>query len=211
MASAEPGFSLTAASDDRFRGRSISGERPVATALASYDDVRGPYAGVSVTAVATRDEGVQPLRSVQYLGYAKRLHSGLTLDAGVVSRLYTRQFTGGYADVFVEAYVGVIGRRVSGRLYLSPDFDGRGGNSAYAEVEALLFERGRWSMSGHLGLLAPPREPGQRRALKELDWRPGATRTFGRLGVSLQWVGSGPDDDTRRWQSGAVLSATRSF
>lgn len=183
----------------------------MATALASYDDVNGPYAGVSITVVATRDDGLRPLRSVQYLGYAHRLASGPTLDAGVTNRVYTRYFTGEYARRFVEGYVGVIGRRVSAHLYLSPDYDGTGGNSAYAEADALLVERSRWSLSGHLGVLAPPREPDRRSAPKELDWRLGVTRSFDRLGVSLQWVGSGPDHDTRRWQSGLLLSATRSF
>lgn len=189
----------------------MSDERPVATASASYDDVRGPYAGVSVTAVATKDDGVQPFRSVQYVGYAHRLRSGLTLDAGVTNRIYTRYFTGEYARRFLEGYVGVIGRKVSAHLYLSPDYDGFGGDSAYIEANALLWERGRWSLVGHAGLLAPSREPDQRRALKEVDWRLGLNHNFGRLQVSAQWLGSGPDHETRRWQSGVVMGAVRSF
>jgi uncharacterized protein (TIGR02001 family) len=210
-ANAEPGFSLSVATDDRFRGRTTSGERPVATGLVSYDDVRGPYVGVAFTALATKDDGIQPLRSVQYIGYAHRVKSGLTFDIGVTNRMYSKYFTGEYARRFTEGYVGVIGRRVSAHVYLSPDYDGHGGNSAYAEVSALLLERGRWSLSSHVGILAPPREPDQRSAKKELDWRLGATRRFDRLAVSLQWVGSGPDHETRRWQSGVLLSASRNF
>lgn len=210
-ACAEPGFSLSVASDDRFRGQSISDERPVATLSASYDDVSGLYGGISGTIVATRHDGVQALRSVQYLGYARRIGSGLTIDAGVTNRIYSRYFTGEYGRHLFEGYVGVVGRRVSAHLYLSPDYDGYGGDSAYAEINALLLERGHWSLSGHVGGLAPPREPYYKSAQKELDWRLGATRSFGRLGVSVQWVGNGPDLYTRRWQSGLVLSATRSF
>lgn len=161
--------------------------------------------------VATADDGLQPLRSVQYAGYARRLSASLTLDVGVTNRVYSRYFTGEYGDMLFEGYVGVVGRRVSAHVYVSPDFDGLGGDSLYGEIDALLIQRGRWSLSGHIGGLIPPREPGETSAGKVLDWRLSATRTFGRLGVSLQWVGSGPDHTTSRWQSGAVLSATRSF
>ena len=210
-ASAEPGISLSVASDDRFRGRSISGERPIATVQISYDDVRGPYAGISGTVVATAHDGLQPIRSVQYLGYAHRIGHGLTLDAGITNRVYTRYFTGEYGRVLTEGYVGIVGRRVSAHVYVTPDYDGLGGDAVYGEVNALLLERGRWSLSGHLGAQVVPPEPGIPPLTTELDWRLAATRSFGRLGVSLQWVGNGPDHGTKKWQSGAVLSATRSF
>src|SRR4051794_5596576 len=46
---AETAFSASVASDDRFRGDSASGNRPVGTVSIGYDDVRGPYAGASLT------------------------------------------------------------------------------------------------------------------------------------------------------------------
>src|SRR3954447_10821997 len=67
-ARAEVAFSGLIASDDRYRGESTSGHRPVATFPASYDDASGFYLGASFTAVAARD-GIEPLRSVQYAGY----------------------------------------------------------------------------------------------------------------------------------------------
>lgn len=207
---AEPGFELSIASDDRFRGISVSGERPVATGLISYDDSSGFYAGISGTVVATRDEGLRPLRSTQYVGYAHRVDGSVAIDVGVTNRLYSRYFTGEYADRFTELYVGLVGRRISSHLYLSPDYDGNGGRSAYLEVNAQVLERGDWSLGTHVGILAPPREPG-RSWRPEVDWRVGAIRRFGRLAVGLQWVGSGPNHDTGRWQQGVVLSARRSF
>lgn len=161
--------------------------------------------------MATAHDGVQPLRSIQYIGYARRIGHGLTLDIGVTNRVYSKYFTGEYGSHLFEGYVGLVGRRVSAHVYVSPDYDGLGGDSIYGEVNALLFQRGRWSLSGHVGGLLPPREPYYTSAQKELDWRLSATRTFGRLGVSVQWVGNGPDLYTKRWQSGAVVSATRSF
>src|SRR5437763_6883854 len=61
-AHAEVAFSGTIASDDRFRGETTSGHRPVASVSAAYDDFRGFYLGISFTAVAARD-GIELLRS----------------------------------------------------------------------------------------------------------------------------------------------------
>lgn len=210
-AAAEIAYDLSVASEDRFRGRPISGERPVATVQIAYDDASGVYAGLSGTLVATPADGIQPIRSVQFAGYAHRTRSGLVVDLGVTNRVYTRYFTGEYGRVFTEAYAGLVGRRMSARVYVSPDYDGNGGESGYGEVDAMVFERGRLSASAHIGLLLPPPEFPQRRILPEFDWRLGATRTFGRLAVSAQWLGSGPDHDTRRWQQGLVLGARRVF
>src|SRR4051812_13205191 len=50
-ARAELAFSGTIASEDRFRGDSTSGHRPVATLTGAYDDPSGFYLGISFTAV----------------------------------------------------------------------------------------------------------------------------------------------------------------
>src|SRR5689334_7463454 len=84
-AHAQLSFSGSVSSDDRFRGDSTSGNRPVATFSIAYDDLRGPYAGISFTAVAR--EGIEPLRSIQYVGFAKRLKSGVSLDMGASHRI----------------------------------------------------------------------------------------------------------------------------
>src|SRR6476469_4008897 len=93
-ARAELAFSGTIASDDRFRGDSTSGNRPVATLSGAYDDPSGFYLGVSVTAVAAGDYGIKPLRSIQYGGYAKRLKSGLSLDFGITHRISSHYHSG---------------------------------------------------------------------------------------------------------------------
>src|SRR3954452_24244533 len=126
---AELAYSGSIASDDRYRGDSTSGQRPVASVAIAFDDFHGPYAGISFTAVAARGEGIEPLRSIQYAGYAKRLKSGLSLDVGVTHRVYSHYYTGEYGRDFSEAYVGIVGRRLSSHLFFSPDYDGYGGAS----------------------------------------------------------------------------------
>ena len=176
--------------------------------------MRGPYVGASVTLGPTRRDGPRLLRSVQYLGYAHRLRSGISLDAGVINRIYSGYATVEYARRFAELYVGVVARRASARLSYSPNYDGHAHSATYAEADALLFDRGAWSLTAHVGVLAPPsytlhyyRRP-QR---LELDGRLGVTRRFGRLGVSATLVGGGPDEENRRIQGSIVLAATRHF
>jgi hypothetical protein len=177
----------------------------------AYDDVRGPYAGASFTIVATRDVGLQPLRSIQFVGYAKRLKSGLSLDVGVTNRIYSHYFTGEYGRRFAEAYVGVVGRKLSSHLFYSPDYDGHGGDSLYGEVDGLLLDRGDWSISGHVGALRPPREPPTESRSLELDGRIGVTRRFGRTALSLNWVGATSAKDSGHARGTALLSLSHSF
>jgi uncharacterized protein (TIGR02001 family) len=209
-ARAEPAFSGTIASDDRYRGDSTSGNRPVATFSIAYDDAHGPYLGISLTAVAT-GEGIEPLRSIQYFGYAQRLKSGVSLDVGVSHWISSHYDTGAYGRDFTEAYVGIVGRRMSSHIFFSPDYDGHGGASVYAEVNDLLLDRGNWSLTGHVGALAPPREPVERRRRLEVDGRLGPTRRFGRTALSLTLVGATPSQDTDRWRRAVLVSLTHSF
>ena len=210
-ARAELAFSGAIASDDRFRGDSTSGNRPVATLTGAYDDASGFYLGISVTAVAAGDYGIKPLRSTQYGGYAKRLKSGLTLDFGITHRISSRYYTGEYARDLTEAYVGIVGRRLSSHIFVSPDYDGHGGASAYAEVDAVLVDRGNWSVSSHVGVLAPPREQARTSREVEVDGRLGATRRFGRTAISLNWIAATPANDSRRWRSTVLASISHSF
>jgi uncharacterized protein (TIGR02001 family) len=205
----EAAFSASVATDDRFRGDSTSDHRPVASVSVAYDDIHGPYFGISLTGVATRDDGVQPLNSIQYVGYAKRLKSGLSLDVGITHRIYSHYYAGEYGKRFTEAYVGVIGRRLSSHIFYSPDYDGYGGASVYAEVDALLLDSGNWSVAGHVGALAPLSASRWRSA--EGDWRVGATRRFGRTAVSLNWVGATPARYGDRRRGTVLLSASHSF
>jgi uncharacterized protein (TIGR02001 family) len=208
-ARAQLAFSGTIASDDRYRGDSISGDRPVATFSIAYDDVHGPYAGISLTAVAAED-GIEPLRSVQYVGYARRLKSGVSLDIGVSHWTTSHYYTGEYGRDFTEAYVGIVGRRLSTHIFFSPNYDGRGG-SIYAEVNDLLLDRGNWSLTGHVGALAPPKEVAEPGRSLRIDGRLAATRRFGTTALSLALVGATPREDSNRWPRTILVSLTHSF
>lgn len=208
---AEPGYSLTVSSDDRFRGQSTSDKLPVATGTISYDDAHGPYGGISLTGGSTRDDGLRLLRSVQYVGYAHRLASGISLDAGISHRVYSRRATVEYARRFIQYYAGVVGRRWSSRVFFSPNYDGQARSATYAELDALLLSRGDWSLTSHVGVLAPPADAGRPPRRIEVDWRLGVARRLGRLALSATAVAGGPDDEDRRFRGTVVFAASRSF
>src|SRR3954452_6264855 len=103
-------------SDDRYRGVSVSDGRPVGTLDVSYDASSGLYVNLSGSIVATRDEGLKPLSAVFNAGYAKRLRWGLTPDFGLTHSRYSH-----YSGLFsgydlTEAYAGLAGKNVGGRL-----------------------------------------------------------------------------------------------
>ena len=216
-AAADVGGSLVIASDDRFRGASISDGRPVATVAMSLDAPSGLYGGVSVTAGGIHDEGVRLLRSVQYVGYARRVAPSVSVDVGAVRRAYDRYATVEYGRSFTELYAGLVGRRVSAHLFYAANYDGWGHDASYVQVEGTLVERGRVTLSGHVGGLRPPRIEGFGRSIT-LDWRLGATwRPDQVAAVSLTWIGAGQgydrySEDRRTGRRGAlILSVSRAF
>lgn len=200
---------ITLASDQWFRGHSITEERPTATIGVAYDDRSGAYLGFSADLVASRDEGIEPLLATQYAGYARRL-GGVTADAGVVNRVYSRYYDAGARSSYVEGYVGLTTRRMAARLFWAPRYYGRPGSAVYGQVEALIVERPDWSLSGQVGALAPS---GARRGTHHLavDGRLTVTRRLGRLGASLSAVGGGRDNRGEAPRGTVILALSRSF
>lgn len=207
-AHAEIGASLTLQSDDRFRGSSISGGRPAATANLSYDDVAGPYLGASVTLAAAHDRAARFSSTTQYAGYALRLSSGVALDAGIVNRIYSRRFDVEYDHRFSELYLGLVGRRGAARLSFAPM---SGGNTIYAEGDTTLIDRTRWSLGAHLGLLFPHYRGWRTDPPAQLDWRLMLATHLGRFAVAAGYLGAAHRREGPHDHDGAVLSATWNF
>ena len=195
QAKAEIGASLSVLSDDRYRGRSLSDERPVATFDLSYDHRSGAYAGISLTGVATSASGVQFLALREYVGFSHQLRPGLTADIGISDKNYTRYSS--YADSYryTEFYVGLQSKHVLSRLYISPSYLDHGA-TAYGELEAIAQPWLKWRLNGHVGLLAslgpgPLGDP----APTQYDWRVGIGRRIRAIDLSLTLTGAGPKAD----------------
>ncbi|UGQ46917.1 TorF family putative porin [Massilia endophytica] len=135
-----------------YRGVSLSGDKAVPRLSLNYDGAAGWYAGGQV--IGGQMGGV-PHRSAQwtgYAGYARRLDSGLSWEAGV-SRYAFPQAPSWHFD---EVFAGIALDGLAARLNYSPDYLGLGVRTLYAECQgsAQLIEGlgGFWHL-GYLGSL----------------------------------------------------------
>jgi len=215
-ARAQVGVSISALSNDTFRGRSLSAGQPVASFNLSYDDPSGLYGGGSVTGVETTDDGPQLLGYQEYLGYARRLDAGPTLDMGVVNTNYTSRFSGGYNANYTELYAGIITNHFSSHLYYSPDYFRAGLSTLYGEVDGVVNPFGNWRFTAHAGLLqqisgAQRLGPGRTFA----DWRLGVAEKVGPFDLQVAWTGAGPGQDSyggqKRGHDALVFGVSYSF
>lgn len=194
-ARAELGGEGAIASNDIFRGRSISAGRPVARMAVSYDDLAGPYIGGSASLIGRG--GAAHLLAVQaFGGVAIRVRPELTLDFGAIHTDYTRYWSGGRRAHYTEFYAGLAGRRLSARGYVSPDYLRSGWKTFYGEVNAVIVADGNWEASAHGGVLlwiAGGRPTGANFAY--YDWRIEAARRIGPVRISVGWAAGGPQRD----------------
>lgn len=187
--------SLTLASDERWRGRSLSGGQPAATATLSYDAPSGFYADAAASG-ALIDEGVHLIGLAADAGYAWRLPSGVSLDLGLTHRQFTRYFSGGRSVGYSEVYAGVNGRSLSASVRYSPNYFRRGSDALYGSIDGVLRPAPGWRLIGHAGTLAyldGPPVPQLRKA--QYDYSLGVARQQGAVDLRLTWSNGGPDPD----------------
>ena len=216
---AQLGGSVSLQSDYRFRGLSLSDEKPSARLTLSLDDASGWYAGASVAGV--RAEGERRAQLLLYGGRAARLGNGLTWDAGATS-----VHVAGSADTdYAELYAGLVGDRWTARVHFSPEYYGRSERTLYAEANAAQPLTSRWRLFGHAGALvrldgAGPAGGRQVRA----DVRAGVAAGVDAWDVQLAWVavqsdnsagyygyGYGSGSSAARDRSAVVLGVSFAF
>jgi uncharacterized protein (TIGR02001 family) len=189
-AAAQLGGSVSLFSQARLRGQPISDHRPVAELELVHDSASGFYLGGSAALVADRTNGLQPFAFKQYAGFAHRLSPGATLDLGVVHNGYTEYsgIIGGGS--YTEAYIGIIGRNLSGRVFISPGYFRKDQATLYMEVDGHLDLARNWVIVSHLGRLTylnddrPAGSPGG-----VTDWRLGLRRHMGSVDLEAAWTG----------------------
>lgn len=201
--------------DERFRGRSVSQERPTANLDLSYDGPAGLYAGLAGAGVASAHDGPQFLSVREYAGFARRLSGGPTLDLGLTHAHYSEYYGGRDGTEYTEAYVGLIARRATARLYYSPSYFSGHDKSLYGEIETAIHPAPKWRVSAHAGVLT--RLQGDSPAgvqPTQFDWRLGLTRAVRSFEVELAWSGAGPDKPPYardQGRSGLALALRRDF
>lgn len=191
-ARAEIGATLTVASQERFRGYSVSDGYPATTLSLSYDDAAGPYAEGSVMIAGNPSDGIERTRFEANAGYALRLRNGPTLDAGIVHAEYTGYRIYGEQAVFTEVYAGVITDHLSVHAHYSPNYFQHGISTLYGDVEGTTELAPHLRLAGHYGMLFQLDGKHEQAGTTTEDWRIGLSTDVKRLNFGLA-LASGSD------------------
>jgi uncharacterized protein (TIGR02001 family) len=194
-ARAEVGATVSAFSDLRFRGISLSEGRPVGIFDFAYDSSSGFYADAAASGVLRSGGEPEPLGIQLSAGYARRLKSGTTIDFGMTQSSYTRYSNGQRNRAYTEVYAGLARGDFSSRVFLSPHYSVAGRWTAYGEVNGDFSLATDWSLNTHVGTLMPLRTPTGQNYRVDFDWSIGVTRTFGPVSLHVAWSDGGPGKD----------------
>jgi hypothetical protein len=173
---------VSAYTDQRFRGYSLSDGRPVGILDLSYDGPSGIYAAASGSIVAARDDGLKGLGVSVNAGYASRIRTGLTLDFGAVHSAYSH-YSGLVGDrSYTEFYAGLAAKFLGARLSVSPNYIGPAHWTIHGEINGHVDLTRRLLLDGSLGILAPMGSRGyQNGAHPQWDARLGIAQRVGPL------------------------------
>jgi uncharacterized protein (TIGR02001 family) len=215
-AKAQVGASVTLQSDYRYRGRSISDQRPALSLSLSYDHKSGAYLGGTLTAGETRYDGVRALRYVAYAGYALRPTAGPGFDFGVsryhVADYRVRKRTAEYNEI----YGGLLTDHFSFRLNYAPNYYQSGLKTVYADISGTVRPSDSIRLFAHAGMLAPVggrNDPGARR--RRYDLSAGVSKQFTKCEISATWTTIDPQvifsDGSKDKQNALVLTLSYFF
>lgn len=208
-------MSVSATSDYRYRGYSLSAEKPALLATASYDAPTGLFASASAIAVASAHSG--GLAGYQaYAGYAQRYHDDDSWEVGVSATDVDLPYRPRYRVRYQELYVGLSTRRISAHVYYSPDYLGEGSATIYATTTAAISPRPDWKLFAEAGALLPVHvKPGSEIRSNAFDMSLGAARSFGRVELQAIASTSATHDEligaAHQSRNAISLSATVSF
>jgi uncharacterized protein (TIGR02001 family) len=212
----QPSVSLSLLSDYRLRGYTLSKGRPVAAVALNYDHPSGLYLGVSATGVLTRSEGARFLGLQESVGFAKRLKSGVTIDAGITNTNFTHYAIERHSPGYTEVYLGLIGKRLSSHIFFSPTYIDNGLRSVFGEIDGVLSPGEGWRINWHIGAQALNSErESYYRSQVQLDGRLALTREFGRtqaqVAVSRGGLGLRRPDERAYGRTAIVFSVSHTF
>ena len=200
-------------SDYRYRGVSLSQNKPAAQLAVAYDDASGWYGGAFASSVQLGYPH-RELQAVAFAGYASRMASGLSWETGADYSV----FTGSQSYDYAEMYVGVAYENVSTRLYYAPRYFGQKSGVIYGEINASKPLLDRVRLVAHGGVLRNSNEDAYGRSAGRhvFDASIGVVIDFDQFSAQLSWVGissvNTPYPITApRNKNGAVLILSWSF
>ena len=148
---------------------------------AQFDDPRGWFAGALLSEARFRDYSHDVPALALDAGYAHALASGWSWEVGATTSLFPNATSNDYTELFA----GLASRRWSARVYISPDYYGRGHRTIYGEFNYFhpLDERVR--LLAHLGAQHAQNVPADRHA-DTFDARLGIDLRLGDFSVQIQ-------------------------
>jgi uncharacterized protein (TIGR02001 family) len=214
QARAQLGVSVTAVSDFRLRGISLSDRRAAATLAVSSDRADGFYYGGTATLTDTAEDGVEFLGHTEYVGYARRGANGPGFDVGISRQNYRLYLERRYAVRYTQVYAGLIGDNLQAHVSWLPNYPRDGLDAAYADADAAVRPAENWRITGHVGVLSRLGGSYDRDGNRSrVDVRAGVAREFERSEVELSWTAVTPKPRQHRDEAknGLILSASFFF
>jgi uncharacterized protein (TIGR02001 family) len=206
--------SATLVSDYRFRGVSLSDEKPAAQLSVAYDHASGWYAGGFASTVQLSDQSDRHLQVLAYAGYARRLGPAWSVEMG--TGYYAFSGAGGYD--YPEVFCGAASGSWNGRIHYSPNYFALGSHALYAELNGMQPLADHLHLLGHLGLLRSAGRSAEHYGpgLDRFDARAGIELGLERFGVQFEWVGNGRPNaqypvGAGQHRNSLVLSVSRLF
>jgi uncharacterized protein (TIGR02001 family) len=191
---AQFGGRLGLQSDEIVRGISVTQNRAIGSLDLSYDSPTGFYANGSAFGALPQSGHLGLVGLSGDIGYARRLNRQVSVDGGVTRSQYIGVGENGYSTGYTEVYAGLTSRRLSARLYYSPDYYANGSRTLYAEVGGNIGFIADIRLNAHIGALQYLSRPaGAWPAHTRFDWLLGASRRFGQADVHLAVTGGGPN------------------
>jgi uncharacterized protein (TIGR02001 family) len=177
---------MSAISNYRYRGVSLSHNDPAAQAAIVYDDPQGWYAGAFTSTVRIGNPTENEAQGIFFAGYAQTLPFGATLEAGIV---YTG-FTGPTSYAYPEVMLGATYDKINARAHYSPNYYGTGSDTLYGELNTAhrLFEHVQ--VVAHVGALwTRARDLYGNSVNTVYDGRVGVVFDIQSVTVQVGWVG----------------------
>ena len=111
---------VSVVSDYRFRGVSLSQQKPAAQASIGYDDPSGWYGGVFGSTVELAGESATTGQAVAYLGVVTPIGGGFHWDVGADYSAFSDSRDYDYGEV----YTGITSSNFNARIHYSPNYFG---------------------------------------------------------------------------------------
>jgi uncharacterized protein (TIGR02001 family) len=214
-ADAQLAATVRVVSDYRFRGVSLSQQKPAAQVDIGYDDPSGWYGGAFVSTVELAGQSATTGQAVAYLGVVSPIGTGFHWDVGVDYSAFSslREYD------YVEVHTGITSPDFSARIHYSPDYFGFAHGSFYGEVNGTHRLGGGFALRGHFGVLVPVGHGDDQytnTVRNPVDARAGVAIDVAGFDVQVAWVGTNGNGSLypvygMQRRNAAVASVSRSF